>query len=156
MKEVIIYTDGGCRGNQSKENVGAYGIVMMYTDPKGTLHKKEVSCGFRNVTNNQMELKAVVEALRLLNYPCQVQLYSDSRYVCDAINKKWLSGWIAKGWITSSNKPVKNQELWVELLAELGKHKVTFHWVKGHNNNEGNERCDQLCNLEMDLLTGGK
>lgn len=152
MKEVAIYTDGGCRGNGSKDNIGAYGIVMMYRDMKGELHKKEVSCGFKNVTNNQMELKAVVEALKLLRIPCKVSLYSDSKYVCDAINKKWLSGWIAKGWITSTKQPVKNQELWVELLAELGKHDVTFHWVKGHADNEWNNRCDKLANIEMDLL----
>lgn len=154
MKKVTIYTDGGCRGNGSENNVGAYGIVMMYRKEDGSLLKREYSQGTRNTTNNIMELTAVIEALKKLKYPCIVELYTDSKYVCDAINKFWLTGWINKGWVTSSRQPVKNKELWQELVPLLKSHFVTFNWVKGHSDNEYNNRCDELANIKMNELQG--
>ena len=152
MKKVTIYTDGGCRGNGKENNVGAYGIVLMHEKEDGTLLKREISEGFRNVTNNQMELSAVIEALTLLKFPCEVDLYTDSKYVCDAINKKWLEGWVKKGWVNASKQPVKNKELWQMLIPLLQTHKVTFNWVKGHADNFYNNRCDELANLAMNKM----
>lgn len=152
MKKVTIYTDGGCRGNGKENNVGAYGIVLMHEKEDGTLLKREVSKGFRNVTNNQMELSAVIEALTLLKFPCEVDLYTDSKYVCDAINKKWLEGWVKKGWKNASKQPVKNKELWQMLIPLLETHIVKFNWVKGHADNFFNNRCDELANIEMDKM----
>lgn len=152
MKKVTIYSDGACRRNGQPDNIGAYGIVLMHEKEDGTLLKREISEGFKNVTNNQMELSGVIEGLSLLKYPCEVDLYTDSKYVCDAINKKWLEGWVKKNWINSQNKPVKNKELWQMLIPLLETHKVTITHVKGHADNFFNNRCDELCNIKMDEM----
>lgn len=136
MKEVTLYTDGACSGNPGP---GGYGTVLIY---KGT--KKELSEGFPETTNNKMELLSVIVGLRCLKEKCKVEIYSDSKYVVDAINQGWLISWQANGWRKSDKKPVKNIELWEELLSLMEKHEITFHWVKGHDGNEYNEICDKL------------
>ena len=142
MANVEIYTDGGCRGNPG---VGGYGVVMSYGE-----HKKEVYDGYMKTTNNRMELLAVIIGLELLTRPCDVVLFSDSRYVVDSVTKGWVLGWQKKGWIKSDKKPAVNIDLWLRLLPLLKKHKVEFKWVKGHAGIAGNERCDELANLAMD------
>lgn len=150
MTNVIIATDGGSRGNGDVNAVGGYGAILIYGE-----HRKEISEGFIGVTNNQMELLSVIKALKCLKFPCNVELYSDSKYVCDAINKNWLNSWASKGWVKSDRKEVANKELWQELLPLLEYHNVTFNWVKGHNGHPLNERCDELANIEMNKLQNG-
>ena len=130
-KKVIIYTDGAASGNPGP---GGYGAVLMYGK-----HQKELSKGFRLTTNNRMELLSVVEALKLLKEPCDVTIYSDSKYVVDAVEKGWLFGWQKKNF-----KGKKNPDLWKLFLSEYNKHKIRFKWVKGHSGNVYNERCDEL------------
>lgn len=149
---VIAYTDGGCRNNGKSDAVGGYGIVMMFTDSKNKTHVKEFSKGFKNVTNNQMELQAVIDCLKKLKQKCEVVIMTDSKYVCNAINEKWIEGWVRKGWVNSSKQPVKNKEQWQELLPLLRTHVVRFFWVKGHADNEFNNRCDELANIAMDNI----
>ena len=148
MRKVIIYTDGAARGNP--EGPGGYGAVLEYCDPKGELHVKELSAGYKKTTNNRMELMAVIRALECLNGPCQVELYSDSKYVIDAFNQKWIDGWVKKGWKKADGKPVKNRDLWEFLLAVKAPHQITFHWVKGHDGHPQNERCDTLATTAAD------
>ncbi len=136
MKIVDIYTDGACSGNPGE---GGYGIVMMYNGAR-----KEVNKGFKHTTNNRMELLAVIDALNLLKEPCRVNLYSDSKYVVQAITDGWLVGWVQKNWKNSKKEPVKNIDLWKQLLPLLNKHEIEFIWVKGHADNVENERCDEL------------
>ena len=136
MEEVIIYTDGACSGNPGP---GGWGSILMY---KG--NKKEISGGKENTTNNIMELTAVIEGLKLLKFPCKVKLYSDSAYVVNAFNEKWIYGWLKNGWRNSSKEPVKNKELWKELYELTKTHEVEFIKVKGHSDNEYNNRCDEL------------
>ena len=136
MEEVTIYTDGACSGNPGP---GGWGAILMYKD-----NKKEISGGKENTTNNVMELTAVIEALKLLKFPCKVNLYSDSAYVVNAFNQKWIYGWMKNGWKNSSKEPVKNKELWQELYQLTKIHEVTFIKVKGHSDNEYNNRCDEL------------
>ena len=150
MKTVVAYTDGGCRGNGKQDALGGYGIVLQYSDEKNVVHTKEICKAFKGVTNNQMELQAVIDCLKALREPCDVVLMTDSKYVCNAINEKWIDGWIRRGWVNSSNQPVKNKEQWQELIPYLNMHKVRFFWVKGHASNEGNNRADQLANIAMD------
>ena len=150
MKTVVAYTDGGCRGNGKDDALGGYGIVLQYSDEKNVVHTKEICKAFKGVTNNQMELQAVIDCLKALREPCDVVLMTDSKYVCNAINEKWIDGWIRRGWVNSSNQPVKNKEQWQELIPYLNIHKVRFFWVKGHASNEGNNRADQLANIAMD------
>ena len=140
MKIVIIYTDGACSGNPGP---GGWGAILEWQG-----HEKELSGGEAQTTNNRMELTAVLTALRLLKEPCTVELYSDSKYVVDAIDKGWLYGWQKKGWIKADKKPVLNVDLWQQLLPELARHDVHLHWVKGHAENEKNNRCDQLAVAE--------
>ncbi|MFV0520377.1 MAG: ribonuclease HI [Lachnospirales bacterium] len=135
-KKVIIYTDGACSGNPGK---GGYGIVMFYGEKKS-----EFSDGFLNTTNNRMELLAVIDALEKLKRPCNVKLYSDSKYVIDSITKGWVYSWAKKGWKKSDGKMALNIDLWERVLPLLKIHTVEFVWVKGHANNEFNERCDFL------------
>ena len=136
MEEVIIYTDGACSGNPGP---GGWGSILMY---KG--NKKEISGGNHDTTNNIMELTAVIEGLKLLKFPCKVKLYSDSAYVVNAFNQKWIYGWLKNGWKNSSKDPVKNKELWQELYELTKIHEVEFIKVKGHADNEYNNRCDEL------------
>lgn len=136
MEEVIIYTDGACSGNPGP---GGWGSILMYKD-----NKKEISGGKADTTNNIMELTAVIEGLKLLKFPCKVKLYSDSAYVVNAFNEKWIYGWLKNGWRNSSKEPVKNKELWQELYDLTKIHEVEFLKVKGHSDNEYNNRCDEL------------
>lgn len=147
MKRVIIHTDGACKGNPGP---GAYGAVLC-----SGRHRKEISAGYRLTTNNRMELRAAIAALELLSEPCEVELHSDSKYLIQAITEKWIDGWQKRGWVTSDKKPVKNQDLWQELLRAKSKHKIDWRWVKGHAGHAENERCDELANIAVagkDLL----
>lgn len=148
--KVTIYTDGAARGNP--DGPGGYGTILQYIDSKGTLHEREYSEGFEQTTNNRMELMAVIIGLEALKRPCEVDLYSDSKYVIDAFNKNWIGGWQKKGWKTAGGSPVKNRELWERLLAAKAPHQVTFHWVKGHDGHPENERCDKLATSAADAL----
>lgn len=136
MKKVYVYTDGACSGNPGK---GGAGAVLMYND-----YKKELSEGFRLTTNNRMEIYAVIMALRILKEPCEVMLYSDSKYVVDAINQGWVYNWKKKNWMRTKNNKALNVDLWEELLRLMDIHKVTYNWVKGHADNPFNNRCDFL------------
>ena len=140
--QVDIYTDGAARGNP--EGPGGYGTVLEYRDTKGNLHTKELSRGYRKTTNNRMELMAAIAGLEALNRPCQVNLYSDSKYLVDAFNQHWIDSWVRKGWKRGKTEPVKNIDLWKRLLAAKEPHQVTFIWVKGHDGHPQNERCDAL------------
>ena len=144
MKKLDIYTDGACSGNPGK---GGWGAVLVY---KGA--EKEISGAEKQTTNNRMELTAVIKALQLLKEPCEVNLTTDSKYVCDAVNKGWVYGWKKKGWIKSDKKPALNVDLWEEPLEQLKIHDVTFNWVKGHNGHPYNERCDKLAVSEYQRL----
>ena len=136
MDKVIIYTDGACSGNPGP---GGWGSILMMGE-----NKREISGGKKDTTNNVMELTAVIEALKLLKRPCKVDLYSDSAYVVNAFLQNWILGWIKNGWKNSSKEKVKNKELWQELFSLTKIHDVTFHKVKGHADNEYNNRCDEL------------
>lgn len=144
MKKLNIYTDGACSGNPGK---GGWGAVLVYNGIE-----KEISGAEMHTTNNRMELTAVIKALQLLKEPCEVELTTDSKYVCDAVNKGWVYGWKKKGWIKSDKKPALNVDLWEELLKQLNIHKVTFIWVKGHNGHSYNEKCDKLAVSEYQKL----
>ncbi|MCL2859260.1 MAG: ribonuclease HI [Oscillospiraceae bacterium] len=136
MKKVVIYTDGACSGNPGP---GGWGAVLMYENAK-----KEVSGGSKETTNNIMEITAVVESLKLLKYPCEVEVYSDSAYVVNTFEKNWLEKWKKNGWKNSKKEDVKNKELWEKLDSLCQIHKVSFIKVKGHADNELNNRCDEL------------
>lgn len=136
MKNIEIYTDGACSGNPGK---GGWGAVLVYGK-----NEKELSGGNPDTTNNRMELTAVIEALKAVKEPCIIKLTTDSKYVCDAINKKWVYSWQKNGWRKADKKPALNVDLWQELLPLLEKHEVEFIWVKGHNGHPYNERCDTL------------
>lgn len=136
MKQIEIYTDGACSGNPGP---GGWGAVLVYNGKE-----KELSGSEKNTTNNRMELTAVIMALNALNQPCEVKLTTDSKYVCDAVNKGWVYSWRKNGWKKSDKKPALNVDLWKELLTLLEKHEVKFIWVKGHNGHKYNEICDAL------------
>ncbi len=140
MEKVIIYTDGACSGNPGP---GGWGAILMYKE-----NKKEISGGSKSTTNNIMELTAVIEGLKLLKYPCEVELYSDSSYVVNCFEQGWIYNWIKNNWKTSGKEPVKNKELWQELYELTKIHKVKFNKVKGHSDNEYNNRCDELARAE--------
>ena len=146
--QVKIYTDGAARGNP--DGPGGYGAILQYIDTKGQLHERELSRGYKKTTNNRMELMAAIVALETLNRPCQVDLYSDSKYLVDAFNQHWIDSWIRKGWKRGKNEPVKNRELWERLLKAKAPHQVTFIWVKGHDGHEMNERCYTLATTAAD------
>jgi ribonuclease HI len=150
--QVEIYTDGAARGNP--DGPGGYGVVLQYTDPKGTLHEREFYQGYQKTTNNRMELMAVIVGLEALIKPCEVHIYSDSSYVVNAFNQHWIDNWQKKGWKRGKNEPVKNVDLWKRLLKAMQPHKVYFHWVKGHNGHPMNERCDRLATSAADGLYG--
>ena len=140
MKQVTIYTDGACSGNPGP---GGWGAILMYG-----AHKRELSGGETATTNNRMELTAVIQALSLLKEPCIVELWSDSKYVIDGLSKGWAKGWKTRGWVKSDKKPALNPDLWEELLRLEGIHTLHYHWVKGHAENEYNNRCDELAVAE--------
>lgn len=146
--KVTIYTDGAARGNPN--GPGGYGTVLQFTDSQGTLHEKELSAGYKKTTNNRMELMAAIVGLEALVRPCQVDLYSDSKYLTDAFNQHWIDGWIRRGWKKSDKSQVKNVSLWKRLLGAMEPHEVTFHWVKGHDGHPQNERCDRLATTAAD------
>ncbi len=142
MKNVDIFTDGACRNNPGP---GGWGAILRY----GTV-EKEISGGCASTTNNQMEMTAVIEALKCLKEPCSVTVYSDSSYVCNGINKGWAKGWKANNWKKSNKEPAKNVDLWEVLLDLTEQHDVKFIWVKGHNGHTENERCDRLATSAAD------
>jgi ribonuclease HI len=138
--EVVIYTDGACTGNPGP---GGYGVVMIHGS-----NEKELSGGFRLTTNNRMEILACIAGLEALKRPCAVTIYSDSKYVVNAMNNLWAVKWRSRGWKrkleNGEMKDALNADLWAQMLDLCDKHKVTFQWVRGHDGNEGNERCDRL------------
>ena len=140
MKTVTLYTDGACSGNPGP---GGWGAILEFNG-----HEKELSGGEWNTTNNRMELTGVIRALQMLKEPCIVELYSDSKYVIDALSKGWVFGWKKRGWVKSDKKPALNVDLWEELLPLIGYHTVHYHWVKGHATNPKNNRCDELAVME--------
>ena len=144
MEKVTIYTDGACSGNPGP---GGWGAILMYKKKK-----KELFGASKDTTNNIMEITAVLEALKALKFPCEVDLYSDSAYVVNCFNQGWIYNWLKKGWKTAGGEPVKNKELWEELYSLTKTHKVTFHKVKGHADNEFNNRCDELARNAIDSV----
>ena len=136
MKTVTLYTDGACSGNPGP---GGWGCILEYNG-----QEKELCGGEKNTTNNRMELTAVIMGLSALKEPCIVELYSDSKYVIDALEKGWAWGWKKRGWIKSDKKPALNSDLWEQLLTLTTRHQLRYHWVKGHAENPKNNRCDQL------------
>lgn len=145
---MTIYTDGAARGNPN--GPGGYGTILSYTDAKGVTHEREKSAGYKKTTNNRMELMAVIIGLESLIKPCEVTVYSDSQYVVNAFEKKWIDSWIKKGWKRGKNEEVKNVDLWKRLLEAMKPHKVKFIWVKGHAGHPQNERCDKLATTAAD------
>ena len=145
---VKIYTDGSARGNP--DGPGGYGTVLEYVDTKGQLHTREFSCGYKKTTNNRMELMAAIVGLEALNRACEVELYSDSKYLVDAFNQHWIDSWLKKGWKRGKNEAVKNVDLWKRLLKAKEIHNVKFIWVKGHDGHAQNERCDFLATSAAD------
>lgn len=145
---VKIFTDGAARGNP--DGPGGYGCVLQYVDSKGQLHEREYSQGYIKTTNNRMELMAAIVGLEALNRSCEVELYSDSKYLIDAFNQHWIDSWIKKGWKRGKNEPVKNVDLWKRLLKAAEPHKISFNWVKGHDGHPENERCDVLATTAAD------
>ena len=136
LQEVKIYTDGASSGNPGP---GGYGVVLLYQN-----HRKELSSGFKKTTNNRMELMAVIEGLKILKRKCKVIVYSDSKYIVDAIQKGWIYSWKKKDWMRNKKDIVLNSDLWKQLFELLTFHEVKFVWIRGHNGDIENERCDTL------------
>ncbi len=146
MKTVTIYTDGACSGNPGP---GGWGAILSYNG-----REKELSGGEAETTNNRMELTGVISALQVLKEPCIVELYSDSKYVMDAISKGWVYGWQRNGWRKADKKPALNVDLWEQLLPLIDRHDVRCHWVKGHAENEKNNRCDKMAVTQSQKFKG--
>lgn len=144
-KQIEIFTDGACSGNPG---AGGYGVILKYGS-----NTKELSGGEKHTTNNRMELMGVITGLSALKEPCEVKLYSDSKYIVDAINQGWAKKWKANGWMRSKNEPALNSDLWEKLLNLLLIHDVTFIWVKGHAGHPENERCDTLAVIQRDIFS---
>lgn len=147
LREVEIFTDGACSGNPGP---GGWGAILRYMG-----HEKELSGGETETTNNRMEMTALIRALEQLREPCVVQLYSDSQYVINALEKGWAKGWRARGWKKSDKTPALNADLWAHLLELTETHQLHYHWVKGHAGHPENERCDQMA-VEQSRLYGGR
>ena len=145
MKHVRLFTDGSCHGNPGP---GGWGAILEYDG-----RRREISGAERSTTNNQMELRAVLEGLRALREPCTVEVWTDSRYVVDGM-KSWIHNWKRRGWTTADRKPVKNADLWRALEEEAAKHRATWHWVRGHDGHAENERADRLANEAIRALGG--
>ena len=145
MKTVELYTDGACSGNPGP---GGWGAILRFNG-----HERELSGGEEMTTNNRMELTAVIQGLLALKESCVVELWSDSKYVVDALEKGWAWGWRRKGWIKSDKKPALNPDLWAMLLDLCSQHEMHYHWVKGHADNEFNNRCDKLAVAEREKFT---
>lgn len=143
-KKVFIYTDGACSGNPGK---GGWGAVLVYKN-----HRKEISGAEKETTNNKMELTAMIKALEMLKEPCEVEAYTDSKYLCDSINRGWAESWKENNWIKKDKKPALNADLWEKLLNLIKKHSVQINWVKGHAGHPENERCDELATGEIKKL----
>ena len=143
MKQVIIYTDGACRGNPGP---GGWGALIRFDSVE-----KEIFGGLANTTNNQMELSAAIEGLSILTEPCNVELFTDSKYVMDGITQ-WIQNWKKNNWRTATKKDVKNKELWQKLDQLIAQHQVQWHWVKGHSGDAGNEAADLLANKGIDSI----
>ena len=143
MKQVIIYTDGACRGNPGP---GGWGALIKYDSVEKTIFG-----GQANTTNNQMELSAAIEGLAILKEPCNVELFTDSKYVMDGITQ-WIQNWKKNNWRTAAKKDVKNKELWQKLDQLITQHQVQWHWVKGHSGDAGNEAADLLANKGVDSI----
>ena len=143
MTDVVIYTDGACKGNPGP---GGWGVRFQYKD-----HEKELCGGEPETTNNRMELMAAIKALEALNKPCNIRLHTDSKYVLQGITE-WLDNWKKRAWKTAANKPVKNEDLWRRLDAAIQRHRIDWVWVKGHSGDAGNERADQLANQGIEQL----
>ncbi len=136
MKKIDIYTDGACSGNPGP---GGWGAVLRYKN-----HQKEISGSENNTTNNRMEITALIKALEIVKEPCNIKVYTDSKYVCDSITKGWALSWKNKGWKKSDGKPALNSDLWEKLLSLINIHNVEFTWIKGHAGHPENELCDKL------------
>ena len=147
MKTVTLYTDGACSGNPGP---GGWGAILEFNG-----REKELSGGENSTTNNRMELTAVIEGLSALKEPCRVELYSDSKYVIDSLEKGWARSWQKRGWVKSDKTPALNPDLWEKLLALADTHEIHCHWVKGHAENEKNNRCDQLAVAQSKKCRGG-
>lgn len=137
--DVTIYTDGSSLGNPGP---GGWAAILVWGDKR-----MEISKGYLETTNNRMEIRGVIYALAQLTRPCRVHVHTDSRYVCDAVEKRWIDSWIRNGWKNASKKPVKNRDLWERLIPLLRTHNVRFHWVKAHDGHPENERCDELAKM---------
>lgn len=146
MKQVEIFTDGACKGNPGP---GGWGALL-----RMGVNEKELSGGEAHTTNNRMEMTAAIRALEALREPCEVSLHTDSKYLIDGITK-WIHGWKKKGWKNAAKKPVVNEDLWRELDMIAGKHKVTWHWVRGHSGHAENERVDQLASDAAEAVVAG-
>ena len=146
MKTVTLYTDGACSGNPGP---GGWGAILEYQG-----HELELSGGEADTTNNRMELTAVIQGLSKLKERCVVELYSDSKYVIDGLEKGWALGWKKRGWIKSDKKPALNPDLWETLLNLVAQHELRYHWVKGHADNPKNNRCDQLAVAQWQKIKG--
>jgi len=147
MKKVEIFTDGACKGNPGP---GGWGALLRMGE-----HEKEISGGEAGTTNNRMELTAAIRGLSALTEPCRVELHSDSKYVLDGITK-WVEGWKKRGWVNASKKPVRNADLWHELIDVAARHEVTWHWVRGHSGHPENERVDRLASDEAERIARGE
>jgi ribonuclease HI len=143
MKKVQIFTDGACKGNPGP---GGWAALL-----RNGVNEKEMHGGEPETTNNRMELTAVIEALRALKEPCEVELYSDSKYVIDGITQ-WIHGWKKRGWKNASKDPVKNQDLWQMLDQEASRHKISWHWVRGHDGHYENERVDDIARAQAEMI----
>lgn len=151
MKHVEIYTDGACSGNPGP---GGWGAILRYAAPD-KIYEKEISGGEAQTTNNRMEMTALLEALRRLKGPCEIELYSDSQYVINGLEKGWAKGWRARGWKKADKSPALNADLWAALLEECEKHTIHYHWLRGHVGHPENERCDRMA-VEQSKLFGGR
>ncbi|HAU22113.1 MAG TPA: ribonuclease HI [Erythrobacter sp.] len=143
MKKVQIFTDGACKGNPGP---GGWAALL-----RNSVNEKEIHGGEQETTNNRMELTAVIEALRALKEPCEIELYSDSKYVIDGITQ-WIHGWKKRGWKNASKDPVKNKDLWQVLDEEASRHKIKWNWVKGHDGHDENERVDQIASAQAEMI----
>ncbi|MBR3181171.1 MAG: ribonuclease HI [Eggerthellaceae bacterium] len=147
MQHVELYSDGSSRGNPGP---GGYGTILRYTDHAGDVHERELSQGFRETTNNRMELLGAIVGFEAIKRPCRIDFYSDSQYVVKAFTDDWISGWLRRGWKNANKQPVKNVDLWKRLISAVEPHDVTFHWVRGHAGHAENERCDALATAAAD------
>ncbi len=149
MKKVFIYADGACRGNPGP---GGYGVILKFQDAGCKIHEKEIKGAEKDTTNNKMEMTAAIAGLKTLKEPCHVTVVSDSNYLVQGMTK-WIKTWLKKEWKTADKNPVKNKEMWEELINLSKRHKIEWKWIKGHNGHIENERADKLANEAIDELS---